>query len=341
MSDDVLRQAIEWRAAGKGVGLATVVATWGSSPRPVGSQLAVDDTGAMVGSVSGGCVESAVVGEALKTIADRIPRLLDFGVSNEQAWEVGLACGGKLQVYVERVGRQRAALIDRLLADRRAGKPVALATELDGGAQCIVYRDGTAGELRLSPDALAKAQRALADDKSGMIDAERRVFLFVVNPPLRLVLVGAVHIAQALAPMAALAGYKVTVIDPRRSFATDARFPGVDLVPEWPDEAMAGMNIDSRTAVVTLTHDPKVDDPALHAALRSPAFYVGCLGSRKTHAGRRARLVEAGFRETDLARLHGPVGMAIGARTPAEIAVSILAEMTAVLHKASAETPAP
>ncbi len=333
--NDVLRQALEWRAAGKGVGLATVVATWGSSPRPVGSQLAVDDSGAMVGSVSGGCVEGAVVEEALKAIADRKPRLLDFGVTNEQAWEVGLACGGKLQVYVERVGRAKSAILERLVADRAAGRPAALATDLGTGAQCVVHPDRTMGDLELSPSLTAAARQALKDDRSGVIEADaRRVFLLAVNPPLRLVVIGAVHIAQALAPMAALAGYGVTVIDPRRSFATDARFPGVTLIAEWPEDAMPGLGIDSRTAIVTLTHDPKVDDPALQAALRSPAFYIGCLGSKKTHAGRLARLAEAGFKDADFARLHGPVGLAIGAKTPAEIALSILAEMTAVLHKA-------
>jgi xanthine dehydrogenase accessory factor len=338
MSEDVMQQALAWRAAGKGVGIATVIATWGSSPRPVGSQLAVSEAGAMTGSVSGGCVEGAVVEQAQLAIADKKPRLLDFGISNEQAWEVGLACGGKLQVYVERVGREKAALFDRLLADRAAGLPAALVTDLGDGAQGIVHPDQAAGSLTLSSQALDAVRAALGRDRGGVIEvAGKRLFVQVVNPPLRLVLVGAVHIAQTLAPMAALAGYSVTVVDPRRSFATDARFPGVTLVAEWPDEAMTALKLDGRSAVVTLTHDPKLDDPALQVALRSPAFYIGCLGSKKTHAGRLRRLTEAGFGEADLARLHGPVGLNIGALTPAEIAVSIVAEITAVLHTAGGE----
>jgi len=179
----------------------------------------------------------------------------------------------------------------------------------------------------------AAVRQALADDRSTLIETpEGKVFIEVFNPPLRLMVVGAVHIAQPLARIAALAGYAVTVIDPRSAFASTERFPGVELSTEWPDEAMARLKPDRRTAVVTLTHDPKVDDPALIAALRSPAFYIGALGSKKTHAARLKRLAEAGFKDGECARIHGPVGLDIGATSPAEIAVSILAEITATLR---------
>jgi xanthine dehydrogenase accessory factor len=158
------------------------------------------------------------------------------------------------------------------------------------------------------------------------------VFIQVLNPPVRLIVIGAVHIAQALAPMAVIAGYQVIIVDPRRSFATDERFPGVTLRTEWPDEVLEELAPDSRTAVVTLTHDPKLDDPALHAALRSPAFYIGCLGSSRTHAGRLSRLRKAGFDDAALARIHGPLGLAIGARSPAEIALAALAQITSRLR---------
>jgi xanthine dehydrogenase accessory factor len=229
----------------------------------------------------------------------------------------------------------KRALLDRVLAERNAGRPAALVTALGAGTQSLVTPDRIEGDLALAGETLAALRRALADDRSGVVEAgDERLFLQVFNPPLRLILVGAVHISQALASIAALAGYKVTVIDPRRSFATAARFAGVELIPEWPDEAMAGLRLDSRSAVVTLTHDPKLDDPALHVALRSPAFYIGALGSRKTHAGRLQRLAEAGFAPDVTARIHGPVGLAIGALSPAEISISILAEITAVLHRA-------
>jgi len=229
----------------------------------------------------------------------------------------------------------KSAILERLLKDRAAKHPVVLVTELQSGAQALVYPNETFGDLALDGDALMRIRQTLAADESGTLDlGGRRLFLHVQNPPLRLVIIGAVHIAQALAPMAAIAGYSTTIIDPRRAFATDARFPDVKLIGEWPDEAMATMTLDRRTAVVTLTHDPKLDDPALQTALKADVFYVGALGSRKTHAARVGRLKAAGFSETDCARIHGPVGLEIGALSPAEIAVSILAQMTAVLRGA-------
>ncbi len=224
-------------------------------------------------------------------------------------------------------------LLDRLLADRAAKRPAAIATDLDSGIQALVRLDDVRGDLALDTAMLEAARTALRADRSGILDiAGRRIFLQVSNPPLRMLIVGAVHITQALAPMAALAGYDVTVIDPRRAFATDQRFPDVKLVGDWPDEAMEKLRPDSRTAVVALTHDPKIDDPALSVALRSDAFYIGALGSKRTHANRLARLREAGFDERATARIHGPIGLTIGAKSPAEIAISILAQVTAVLH---------
>jgi xanthine dehydrogenase accessory factor len=226
----------------------------------------------------------------------------------------------------------KTALLDRLLADRAANIPVVLVTELGSGHQAIVHDDGAAsGELALDEASLAEVRRALRSDQSGILEAGGgTLFAQVHNPPPRLLLVGAVHISQALAPMAAMAGYGVSVIDPRRAFATDDRFPGISMRGDWPDEAMAALKPDRRTAVVTLTHDPKLDDPALQAALRSPAFYIGALGSRKTHGARLERLATAGFTPTEVARIHGPVGLSIGALSPAEIAVSVLAQITAV-----------
>jgi xanthine dehydrogenase accessory factor len=226
----------------------------------------------------------------------------------------------------------KAAILKQLLADRAAKIPVALVTSLEDGRQAIVHEDGNpTGELALSAEQVAEVRKALNADDGGALDSSDGIlFAQIHNPPPRLLLVGAVHISQALAPMAAMAGYGVSVIDPRRAFATDERFPGIDMRGDWPDEAMAALKPDRRTAVVTLTHDPKLDDPALQAALRSPAFYIGALGSRKTHAARLARLAAAGFTPDETARIHGPVGLAIGALSPAEIAVSVLAQVTAV-----------
>ena len=209
---------------------------------------------------------------------------------------------------------------------------MALVTHIEGGQQAVITPQEMLGALELDAAALADVRRSLAEDRSGMI--EGGYFVHVHNPPLRLILVGAVHIAQALAPMAAIAGYQVVIVDPRRAFATDERFPGITLDDRWPDEALEDLQPNRRTAVVTLTHDPKLDDPALMVALKSDAFYIGCLGSRKTHARRLERLTEAGFGEADFQRIHGPLGHEIGAITPAEIAISALAEITETLRRA-------
>src|SRR5919198_6417958 len=220
-------------------------------------------------------------------------------------------------------------LLDAVLLAGREGRSVALATALADGRQLMVDAASAEGELELDNHALAAIREALRSDRNTTIETSQgRVFVEVFSPPRRCFVVGAVHIAQPLVQILRLAEYGVTVIDPRGSFATEARFPGVDLTQEWPDEALERLKPDNRSAVVTLTHDPKLDDPALAVALRSDCFYIGALGSRRTHASRCARLIEAGFGEADLARIHGPAGLAIGAKSPAEIAISVMAEIT-------------
>ncbi|MES1152730.1 MAG: XdhC family protein [Dongia sp.] len=221
-------------------------------------------------------------------------------------------------------------LVKTLLDLKARKQQVTLVTVLGSGVQDLYYDGHPAAALNLSAAARDSVQALVAADRSEEVELDGKdCFVQVHNPTPRLIIIGAVHISQALAPMAATAGYEVTVVDPRRSFATDERFPGVTLDGAWPDEAMEKLKPDIRTAVVTLTHDPKLDDPALSAALRSPAFYIGALGSKKTHAARIGRLTRAGFGETDIARIHGPAGLDIGAKSPAEIAVSVLAQLTA------------
>lgn len=225
------------------------------------------------------------------------------------------------------------AIFEALQSARAAKRAVVVVTALKDGRQSLIDGEKAEGDLPLNEALRAAARRALRDDKSHTIETEAGpVFVQAFSTPLRMLVVGAVHIAQALAPMAVLAGYAVTIIDPRRSFATAERFPGVTLTHEWPDEAMDKIGLDARTAVVTLTHDPKIDDPALERALRSDCFYIGCLGSTRTHKARLGRLADLGFGEKDFARIHGPVGLDIGAQSPAEIAVSIVAEVTSVLR---------
>lgn len=221
------------------------------------------------------------------------------------------------------------ATLQQILADQAAKRAVVLATDLASGDERLVYPH-EAGNDPL----LGEAQAAARLDKSGVVEHDgAKVFLNVYNPPLRLIIVGAVHIAQPLARMAAMTGYDVTVVDPRAAFASEERFPGVTVMTEWPDDAMATLAPDARTAIVTLTHDPKIDDPALEVALRSPVFYIGALGSKKTHNARLHRLGKAGFSDADMTRICGPVGLAIGAKSPAEIAVAVLAQITERLRQ--------
>lgn len=321
--NDIPEIALGWHRAGRGAVLATVVETWGSAPRQAGSQLAIAGDGTFMGSVSGGCVEGAVVTEAVDALADGASRLLTFGVSDDQAFSVGLACGGTIRVLVEPIGQ---ALPEAMLADLVAAKAARKAATYLVNTNSWERRlaSGTQDPMALAIDSRMRA------DKSGMEDGW---FIAVHNPPLRMIVVGAVHIAQALLPMARACGYDPTLIDPRGAFGASARFPGEVISDDWPDEAMVALKPDARTAVVTLTHDPKLDDPALLSALASPAFYIGCLGSTRTHAKRLDRLRSAGVTEAQAARLRAPVGLDIGAKSPAEIAVSILAQITQTLRR--------
>ncbi len=326
---DPLHHLGQWLADGKKAALATVVATWGSSPRPVGSHMAVRESGDFAGSVSGGCIEGAVVEAALACMKSGNSQLLEYGVSNEAAWEVGLACGGRVQVFVAPVNKSEA--IQKIEALRAKKLCFATVTNTASGEHCLV-EDTTYGALALSEDQIAEVHRRIVADQSGTIAGD--LFVRVYSPPARMIIVGAVHIAQALAPMAKLAGFDVAVIDPREAFVRSGELANIHAIIEWPDDGMKIVAPDARTAIVTLTHDPKLDDPALAAALRSEAFYIGALGSKKTHAKRLERLLALGFTPTDIARIHGPVGLDINALTPAEIAVSIMAQ---VIEKLRAE----
>ena len=315
--DDIPETALNWHRAGRGAVLATVVETWGSAPRRAGAQLAISGDGEIQGSVSGGCVEGAVITEALEALEDGRPRLLEFGVSDDDAFAVGLACGGTIRILVEPVGPALSeAMLADLVAARAARRPVAYVTT-KSGAVGLAF-DGHDMRFRM--------------DRSGF-EPDGETIVCIHNPPLRLIVIGAVHIAQALVPMARIAGYDPVINDPRAAFATPARFPGEVLSQDWPDEALRAFGLDARTALVLLTHDPKLDDPALIEALNSDLFYIGALGSSRTHAKRVARLRDAGLSDAQIARINAPVGLDIGAAGPAEIALSILAQMTQVLRQ--------
>ena len=308
--DELLTKALDWREQGHGVAIATVVQTWGSAPRRRGSHAVIRDDGLFEGSVSGGCVEGDVLvtAQGLLDAGGGFSRR-DYGVQDENAWTFGLACGGSIEIAIQTVDEAHfpAALLSRLRDERRAGRAVTVATDLSTGASTIIDH---------------------------VPESRGDQFVNAYAPPLRMLIVGAVHVSQQLVPLARQLGYRVHVVDPRDSFAAAERFVGIEVDTRWPDEAFEEWKPDSATAIVTLTHDPKIDDPALEAALRSEAFYVAALGSRRTHAKRIERLTANGWSTEALTRIDGPAGIAIGAATPAEIALSILAGATAALRKA-------
>ena len=301
--DRLIDAARRWSPAP--LALATVIATWGSAPRPRGSHMLIHADGRFEGSVSGGCVEGEVLHAGAETIADGRARTLNFGVAHDAAWSVGLPCGGDISILVQRVDEAgfAPALLDEIALARRGGQALALTTDLSTG------------------------QSRVGDDP-----ADGR-FVQRYAPPRRLLIVGAVQIAQALAGIARLLDITPVLIDPRGRFLTEERFPGVVLDDRWPDEAVTALRPDTASAVVTLSHDPKIDDPALIAALASPAGYIAALGSRRSQAKRIERLAAAGVTDVALARIDAPAGLPIGAQGPAEIALSIAAGMVQALRR--------
>lgn len=312
LSDDRLFGiASEWKAKGHGLAIAFVVSTWGSSPRQVGSLMLIRDDAQIAGSVSGGCVEGAVIEAGIELIGIGGSKRLDFGVADTTAWEVGLSCGGQISILVMAVADNGFTpnLLKSTAVSLAERKPVGISMPVAGG---------TAKTIDTPPE-----QSQLIGDQ----------FLFVQAPRPQIIIIGAVHISQHLASMATQCGFDVKIIDPRRVFATPERFPNLQLVLDWPDQVLAEMVLDAETAMVALTHDPKIDDRALQLALDTPMFHIAALGSRRTHVSRLERLADAGFSDAQTARIKGPAGLDIGAKTPAEIAISVLAEIIAAYRR--------
>ncbi|WP_104106195.1 XdhC/CoxI family protein [Nocardioides sp. 616] len=354
---EVLPQLLKWWEAGETVGMGTVIATFQSAPRPPGASMLVGPDASAVGSVSGGCVEGSVYESAQEVAGTGEPVLHRYGVSDDDAFAVGLTCGGILDVYIERVNRDTFPELPEIAADIAAGRPVAVATVVEHpdrarmGRRMVIRPSDvvTSGERSLGS---ARVDAAVRDDALGMLatghsgtlsygpSGERRgegmrVFVWAFAPPPRMIVFGAIDFAAELARVGGFLGYRVTVCDARPVFATASRFPEADeVVVEWPHHYLAGElqggRIDGRTVVAVLTHDPKFDVPLLEVALRVPEIgYVGAMGSRRTHEDRMTKLREAGLDEKELARLSSPIGLDLGARTPEETAISIAAEIIA------------
>ena len=343
---DILDPITQWWDANETFGLATVVQTFSSAPREPGAAMAVSATGEVVGSVSGGCVEGAVYELATEVTATGQPVLRRYGISDNDAFAVGLTCGGIIDIFVEPASRERFAALGEIAAAVRAGTPVAVATIIEGpgeiGSRRIIWEgersDGTLG-------AGDRLDEAVDDDARGMLaqgltgvrrygpDGERRrdelaVFVQSFAPAPRMLVFGAIDFAAAVAKAGKFLGYRVTVCDARPVFATASRFPDADeVITDWPHRYLSGISTDERTVICVLTHDPKFDVPLLEVALRRPAAYIGAMGSRRTHEDRLARLREAGVSEAEIARLRSPIGLDLGARTPEETAIAIAAEL--------------
>ena len=296
---EIISTAHIWDKEKRDFSLAIVIKTWGSSPRQVGSMMLIRDDGHVVGSVSGGCVEGAVIISAKKILTCNSAEILDFGVADQDAWSVGLSCGGKISVFICPRKKIQASFFERLC--------LANVNRENFQIQCDFY----CGEI-------SEHQNSTSNEKC---------LTLILKPKPRLFIVGAVHITQYLVPMARGAGFEIVLVDPRSQFATSERFPDTDIINDWPDEALKKYILNENDCLVTLTHDPKIDDAALLIALDKPLFSISCLGSRRTHSARKSRLQTKGIHEKQLHRINGPAGLDINAKNPAEIAVAILAEL--------------
>jgi xanthine dehydrogenase accessory factor len=344
---DILKKIEEWKSMQKELAVATVVKTWGSAPRGVGAKMVVNQDGDFAGSVSGGCVEGAVIEEASSALRNQQAKILHFGVADDTAWEVGLACGGEIEVFVEPWTDEKMMIVSSIRSLIEGRKKFIVASVIKGprdqlGRYLLISESSDVvgnlhPELRkqIAPQKNTLLKEGISFTKDHFLNHDPvELFFEYHTPQLRLVIVGGVHIASALTHQAKSLGYQVYIVDPRSSFGSKERFPDVDgLISEWPDKALMELGLDRYTAVAVLSHDPKLDDPALQVALPSDAFYVGALGSRETQRKRRLRLEDSGLSEEDLSRLKGPIGLNLGGRSPAEIALSILAEVVACLYK--------
>ena len=334
---DILANVDNWIDTGETIALATVVQTWGSSPRKIGSHMAFTLSGKITGSVSGGCVENAVVEAGLQTLKANHPQLLHFGVADETAWSVGLACGGSIDVFVQPLDAQVFHEIENLINNEESAIHVTVihgADELLGRQVLIQENQIIASSLGNEMDSRVLSLSPEISTPQQLTVDEAQVFVNIIRPVPTLVIVGGVHIAIALASLAKTLGYRTILIDPRKAWGNETRFPHVDrLIQSWVDDAFTQIRINSSTAVAVLTHDPKIDDPAIKLALNSSAFYVGALGSKNTNAKRRERLLGDGVSESQMDKVHAPIGLDIGAQNPEEIALAVMSQIVQTFRK--------
>ena len=309
--DDIITPTFSWLKNKNKVAIATVISTWGSAPRQVGGQMAINEKGEIIGSVSGGCVENSVITAALDSLKDKKHRIKDYGITNDLAWEVGLACGGNLKILINPLENE-----DKII--------FAAKNMIQKRERVIIKVDCKSGKREIIPK-LDEEQ-----NKTSYLDQSKNIFFHIIDPKPRLFIIGGVHLSQALSSLANICEYEVIIIDPRDYFANKKRFPNDLIISEWPDVALKDYNFNFSDNIVTLTHDPKIDDLALKIALNSEVGYIGSLGSRKTHASRVERLKNEGYNLEQISKIHAPIGLNISSKTPQEIALSIMAEIIQV-----------
>lgn len=335
--DSVLNTLLHTFKTDKPAVLAIVIQTWGSAPRPVGSMMMITPSFEIIGSVSGGCIENEVITDALTVLEENIPVCKSYGVSDALAWEQGLSCGGTIEALLIPLTKEWTILyplFEHFIHNKAQRKATSLLFDLSDFSAYIIEENGHFPEI-LS-DIVLKEHIFSASQK--FTHAEKNWFSLAAPPSLHIIIVGAVHIAQCLTPIALACDYQVTIIDPREIFATPHRFPQGKLCIDWPEEVLPTLTIDHHTAIITLTHDIKLDKPTLEFALQSDAFYIGALGSQRTQSMRKSLLQKTGFSEEKINMIHGPIGLDIGAKGAGEIAVSILSEIIACWRKQSDPT---
>ena len=331
LDEKILEEANLWIKANHKVALATVVKTWGSSPRQVGSKMIVNEKGDFSGSISGGCVESSVVGESIQLIKDdKLFKIIELKVSNENAWEVGLACGGEITIYLEQINQMKKQLLELIINKKKHKEEFTIITNISTGESCIFEKNKPIDKnFEKHSDEI---NNYFNNKQSGIIE-NTNIFIDMYLRPIKVIIVGAVHIAQYLVDYSKNLNFEIFIIDPRGYFASEKRFPNMNIVNKWPKEAFEEIETDSSTALIALTHDPKIDDPALQHALKNKFFYIGALGSKKTHINRCNRLKEAGYSEEGISSIHGPIGLKLGGKSAPEIALSITAQLVLESHK--------
>jgi len=329
--EKILDEAKDWLEAKQIVILATVIQTWGSSPRPVGSKMIINNNGDFSGSVSGGCVESAVVRECLGILKENKPfKKIEFKVSNENAWDVGLACGGEISIFLEQINKIKKKLLTEIVEKKNKKIEFAIVTNLENSDSCIFDKK------KILNRSFSKYEEEIStffkNKKNGIIESTN-IFVETFIRPIKVIIIGAVHIAQYLVNFMKDLNFELVIIDPRGYFASKKRFPEINTINAWPKEAFGKIKTNKDTALIALTHDPKIDDPALQHALINNFFYIGALGSKKTHSNRCLRLKESGFSIKEINRINGPIGIKLGGKSAPEIALSIIAQLISHIYK--------